>query len=283
MATNVLELRPSDRTGNAPLPPKGPATGVTIRAAADIMPAAHRLAGKVGDHGLRIMLWHDLATLDQPVGADGTSINAAAFGWSEEHLAPWHNIDKALRSPLLRAARVACEPLWINRAGIHTRGANRLLDQIDLLDFEGPASGAAIVIPLHMALGQIGAAILTPEDPAVDDLSAHFPHAAGPLAAAIWQFVTSYVSVSRDERYLPSDSLLTSREIECLSWVAHGKTDYEISIIMGCSHAGIRYHVTRACAKLGAVNRAQSVFRAAQLGFLGVPGQPGRNHAAHTN
>jgi DNA-binding CsgD family transcriptional regulator len=159
-----------------------------------------------------------------------------------------------------------------------------MLDQIDLIELEhGPGPRSAIVIPVHMPLGQIGAAILTPLDPESEDLSLALARCADSLAPAIWRFVTGYATACRDERYLPTDSLLTAREIECLNWVAHGKTDFEISIILGCSHAGVRYHVTRACAKLGAVNRAQSVFRAAQLGYLGVPLQPARPHTARAN
>lgn len=281
MATNVLELRAFDRPGRGPLPDGRTA----IRTAADILPAARHLAGRVEEYGLRIMVWHDLATLDDPVAADDSPLNAAVFGWSQAELAPWQSVDQALRSPLLRAARVASEPLLITRSGIRTRSTNRMLDQIDLIDLEhGPAPQAAIVIPVHMPLGQVGAAILTSagSDPE-NDLAARFGAGIAPLAAAVWQFVTGYASVSRDERYLPTEGLLTTREIECLSWVAHGKTDYEISIILGCSHAGVRYHVTRACAKLGAVNRAQSVYRAAQLGYLGVPLPPRKNVAPCVN
>jgi len=36
------------------------------------------------------------------------------------------------------------------------------------------------------------------------------------------------------------------------------------------SHATIRYHINRASEKLNAVNRAQTVFKAGQLGYLGA-------------
>jgi DNA-binding CsgD family transcriptional regulator len=217
------------------------------------------------------MVWHDLAPLAEPVDIDGTFINAAAFDWTEDELAPWREVNRAIRSPLLRAARVAAEPLWMNRNGIYSRSSNRLLDQFDLGEFHySPAARAGIVIPIHMPLGQVGVAVLTSPDPDMMDLSAHFGASVATLAPAVWHFITGYTSVSRDERYLPTEGLLTARELECLSWVAHGKTDYEISVILGCSHAGVRYHVTRAGTKLGAVNRTQSVFRAAQLGYLGV-------------
>lgn len=268
MATNVLELRRFDRT---PLPLKE-APRLPLRSRADIVPAAMELAREASDLGLRMLVWHDLASLVPMTCAEGHSLNATIFGWTPAELAAWENRDRALRSPLLRAARVAAEPVLVSHRGIHAPTANRLLDEIDLVDLvHCPLARAAIVVPVHMPLGQVGAAILVGTDPAGDDLLTALDPCSGDFGNRIVRFVTAYATLCRDGRYLPEQGLLTGREIECLNWVAHGKTDYEISIILGCSHAGVRYHITRACAKLGAVNRAQSVFRAAQLGYLGTP------------
>lgn len=265
MATNVLELRWPDPR----VIPLAPRDDITIRDRSDILAAAMVLERRARRLGLRIMIWHDLASQEELVDAEDQSINAGVFGWSEQDLVPWRSLDKTLRSPLLRAARGAGEPFWVDRNGIWAWTQDRFLDQIDLEAFdEHSPFPAAIIIPVHLPFGQVGAAILVSTDPEARNLAAEFA-AAAPLAPAVARFVAGYVAVTRDERYLPSDSILSSREVECLSWVAHGKTDYEISIILGCSHAGVRYHVTRACAKLGAVNRAQSVFRACQLGYLG--------------
>ena len=53
-------------------------------------------------------------------------------------------------------------------------------------------------------------------------------------------------------------------------WAAVGKTDREISMILSRSHATIRFHIQNAGIKLNAVNRSQTVFKAAQLGFIGL-------------
>jgi LuxR family quorum sensing-dependent transcriptional regulator len=52
---------------------------------------------------------------------------------------------------------------------------------------------------------------------------------------------------------------LTVRERDSLALVADGKTDWEISVILGVSEATARFHVDNARFKLGAVNRAQAV------------------------
>jgi DNA-binding CsgD family transcriptional regulator len=267
LATNVRELYRFEQ----PHDPRSLAQFVTIRAPENILPAALCLARKAHSCGLRMMIWHDLATLAPTTDAQGHELNAAIFGWSTEELAHWRQPDKLLRSQVLRAARIESEPFWMNRDGIRTCWANAFLGQIALDDFEEITGlSAAIVIPVHLPFGQIGAAILSPIDGDTSDLEAHFANFADDLAGAVRRFVRGYVMVTRDARYLPGDCQLSPREVECLRWVAQGKTDYEISIILGCSHAGIRYHLTRASERLGAMNRAQAVFRAGQLGYLGL-------------
>jgi DNA-binding CsgD family transcriptional regulator len=58
---------------------------------------------------------------------------------------------------------------------------------------------------------------------------------------------------------VPERSPLTERERDALALVAEGKTDWEISVILGISDATARFHVDNARRKLGAVTRAQAV------------------------
>lgn len=61
---------------------------------------------------------------------------------------------------------------------------------------------------------------------------------------------------------------LTARERDALSWVAEGKSDWEISVILGVSETTVRFHVDNGRKKLGAVNRAQAVARLAAAGLI---------------
>ncbi len=56
---------------------------------------------------------------------------------------------------------------------------------------------------------------------------------------------------------------LTTREHDVLRYVAEGKTDWEIGVIMGIAESTARFHIDNARRKLGAVNRAQAVARMA--------------------
>jgi DNA-binding CsgD family transcriptional regulator len=60
---------------------------------------------------------------------------------------------------------------------------------------------------------------------------------------------------------------LSERERECLRWVAAGKTDWEIGVILSISSATARFHVDRARQKLGTRTRSQAVARVALLGL----------------
>jgi DNA-binding CsgD family transcriptional regulator len=55
---------------------------------------------------------------------------------------------------------------------------------------------------------------------------------------------------------------LSERERECLTWVAAGKNDWEIGMILGVSNKTVNCHVERAKHKLGAVTRMQAVVKA---------------------
>jgi len=60
---------------------------------------------------------------------------------------------------------------------------------------------------------------------------------------------------------------LSARERECLRWVAAGKTDWEIGVILSISSSTVRFHVDRARLKLGTSTRSQAVARMAFLGL----------------
>jgi LuxR family transcriptional regulator, quorum-sensing system regulator BjaR1 len=53
--------------------------------------------------------------------------------------------------------------------------------------------------------------------------------------------------------------VLSPRERECLQWVAAGKSDWDIGMILGISASTVEKHLLAARRKLGAMNRAQAV------------------------
>jgi DNA-binding CsgD family transcriptional regulator len=55
------------------------------------------------------------------------------------------------------------------------------------------------------------------------------------------------------------DMRLTAREIECLRWVAAGKTDREIAALLGISASTAKFHIDGARRKLRAATRTEAV------------------------
>ena len=58
---------------------------------------------------------------------------------------------------------------------------------------------------------------------------------------------------------------LTAREVECLHWVAQGKTDIEIALILKISARTARFHVENAKRKLNVATRVQAVAEALRV------------------
>lgn len=267
MASNVIELRtPRGREHTEQL-----LESVTIRCPEDIHDAATNMARIAEERGMAIAIWDDISSKEPMVDAEGNILNADVFGWIEDGRRWWEDHRLALHSPVARACRYESEPFWANAEGFYTRWRNSYLDEIDLTDFEQRAlCKASIVIPVHLPFGQISANSFVSLDPQKRDLTEEFALYAPLFAQATHRFIASYVQAMRTKRRIPSDCVLSKREVECLRWAAIGKTDREISMILERSHATIRYHIHRAGEKLDSVNRAQTIFKAGQLGYLGA-------------
>ncbi|ANL02681.1 LuxR family transcriptional regulator protein [Rhizobium phage RHEph18] len=61
---------------------------------------------------------------------------------------------------------------------------------------------------------------------------------------------------------------MTQRETEIIKWVSHGKTAYEIGIILGISEPTIHHHIASARAKLDAMNSTHLVAKALRRGII---------------
>lgn len=267
MASNVIELKAAATHGNI----EQLLDTVTITCTEDIHDAAVNLANIAQARGMQIAVCDDISSKEPMVDADGTILNADIFQWLDDGSRWWEDHRLALHSPLPRACRYESEPFWVNQHGFNTRWRNSYLEEIDLNDFEKRSlCKAAIVIPVHLPFGQISASSFISMDREKEDLSEEFAQHGVLFSQITRRFVAGYVQAHRTKRRIPSDCVLSKREVECLRWAAIGKTDKEISMILERSHATIRYHIHRAGEKLDSVNRAQTIFKAGQLGYLGA-------------
>lgn len=243
---------------------------VRIASPDQIRPAAEALNRIALDCGMQVAPAHSIADKRTPVDTEGNVLARDVFGWTSEK-AWWRNPRIALDSPITSACRFESEPFWLNEKGFRTRQANRYLSAIDLSNFEARAmTKAAIVVPVHLPFGQIGAVSFNPLDQSITDLADMFERYGDIFGLLGRTFIASYVNTMGLAQALPATSRLSKREVECLRWAAIGKTDLEISMIIGRSRATVRFHIHNASIKLDAVNRSQTVFKAAQLGYISL-------------
>ncbi|CCA92261.1 MULTISPECIES: helix-turn-helix transcriptional regulator [unclassified Novosphingobium] len=236
-----------------------------------IKPAAEALHRIALECGFRAAPAHDIADKRTPVDAEGNILATEVFGWSDDEKVWWRNSRIALDSPLTSACRFESQPFWANAEGFRTFEPNAYLDSINIANFEQRAlTQAAICVPVHLPFGQIGAVSFNPLDKAKTDLSEEFKLYSDALGLYSRTFISTYVQIMGSVQALPPESRLSKREVECLRWAAIGKTDLEISMIMSRSRATVRFHIHNAATKLNAVNRSQTVFKAAQLGYISL-------------
>lgn len=242
-----------------------------ITSVKDIRPAAEALRDIAWERAnLRVAVADNIASKHPLMDDQGAVLASEVFGWNGPTERWWADTRLALSSPLPRACRYESEPFWVNAEGYRTRQPNRYLEAIDLSNFEKRAlTKVAIVIPVHLPFGQIGAVSFCAADPERTDLATEYEEQADELSLLAHRFVAGCVKALRTRQWLPADCQLTKREVECLRWASIGKTDKEISMILGRSHATVRFHIQNAGEKLDAVNRSQTIFKAAQLGYLG--------------
>ena len=175
----------------------------------------------------------------------------------------WTDVSRALLRTLDRAGDFSCHAI-IKRArdtrkpfeieftrglGIADLIANRTIADA-LSERLPPTSGLAI--PIQDSNKVVALVALTGQKPALNPLT---QDALNVAAHAGWQ---RSKELSSD---LPSASTaaLTLREIECLAWVAKGKTDQEIARILSVAPRTVRFHVHNAKAKLNVATRIQAV------------------------
>lgn len=70
---------------------------------------------------------------------------------------------------------------------------------------------------------------------------------------------TQAVDLSNKDQ--PKKAALSGRERDVLTWIAHGKSNWETATILGISEATVRAHLSSARTKLGASNTTQAVAR----------------------
>jgi LuxR family quorum-sensing transcriptional regulator LasR len=131
----------------------------------------------------------------------------------------------------------------------------------------GLASGLSF--PVHSREGDVGVLSFSSSTPSTLDqsktkatatLMAYGQLLAGFIHDAMRRIINKPANIMR--------SSLTPRELECLKWIAAGKSSWEISSILSISEHGVLYHVRNIMSKFDAPTRHLAVLRAIACGIV---------------
>ncbi len=170
--------------------------------------------------------------------------------------------------PIGRACRVAVVPFVWRTQGILQAEASwdsRTKSFWRLVKEQGIVGG--ITVPIHMPLSRVGAVgwLSIGREVDLDGILARY---SNELRLAAHLFMGHVYRERPDTTTLPQRAVLTERELECLTWVALGKTDSEIGELIGRSPSTARFHVESAVEKLGVNNRTRAAAVACQIGMI---------------
>lgn len=228
------------------------------------------LAGQILDHGQRLGLpliatCADISSARPAQLADGRPV-AALFEFSKAAGAYWMQGDLALNNAIVAVGRNLAEPFYFYRGRIASWRPLRIDPEIEReAQRRSYAVEGAIVAPVHLPAGVIGAVLWATASPGVD-VAALFEREAAPLHSLALRFIAA-CNAGEEQATQIVQHRLTRREVQCLKLAAAGKTDGEIGIILGLSVPTIRFHMRQASSRLGEFGRLRTVQRAVALGY----------------
>lgn len=239
-------------------------TSMRIATRDDIVARAEQFNHIASLHGLRVLPWHNLASAEPMIAADGEFLCSSVFGWTGENEC-WHSLAQRGASPTSNLSRYHPEPFWVTAGSkVQSRHFKHDLDTIDLGDlWSSTKVKGFLVVPVHLYQGQVGMVSFMTENDTID-----FEELVDDLSRLSWEFITSYTLIRKRDKGISQYEPLSPREIDCLSWAFYGKTDREIAEITGRSYATVRFHISNCAVKLNTVNRSQTVAKAATLGYF---------------
>jgi len=93
----------------------------------------------------------------------------------------------------------------------------------------------------------------------------------GRLNALASQFHAAFTDLSQDARPPDTPVKLSCREKDCLMWTAHGKSSWDIGMIMNISENTVNFHLKNAMRKLGTTSRTAAVVKSIRSNLIEIP------------
>lgn len=171
-----------------------------------------------------------------------------------------------------RAKRfIAQDPLVQRGARLQAPASGRMIrhlrlshDEQTVLKFIQDNHGCndALVVPVRQNNTPAGVVTFGGQDP---DMSELVRAALAILGCIVFDRA---LELAKDQTNPGYSGLLTAREKEVLFWVARGKTDPEVGIILSITARTARFHINNVKTKLNTASRVQMVAKAMQMGLV---------------
>ncbi|MGU7811615.1 autoinducer binding domain-containing protein [Burkholderia sp. AW49-1] len=158
----------------------------------------------------------------------------------------------------------------VHRAAFTASGPYRWGDISDLNHAEqhvlAQARDAGLTHGISIPIREIGGSVL------LINLSGPSPHVDAGVSRQLASVISMLFHLALDRlapHPHPNAALqLSPRQRECLSWVARGKTSWEISIILGISRHTVEYHIAEAMKTLNVNSRIAAAVNASHYGMI---------------
>jgi LuxR family quorum-sensing transcriptional regulator LasR len=129
---------------------------------------------------------------------------------------------------------------------------------------------SGVTLPIRGANGELGMFTCVSDQAPGANFLKELSHNLGSLSLlrdVAYDSMSKYIRPAVTEEQ-PS---LTARELECLQWMAAGKTAWEIGRILSISEAGVNFHFSNLRTKFGVSRRNDVVIKAIRLGMIKLP------------
>lgn len=213
-----------------------------------------KIAGKYGLHAVMAGSVPDSSATDDVEG------NVLFFEWPVEWFDRYLRMNYVASDPVVLQAMANREPfLWSDAARIFGRGrtAGRVIG--DASEFR---LRDGLAFPLTTLEGVIVLVSLGGEK------FESSPAEKGVLSLVVTYALGRALQLATTGEGRVKAHRLSDRETECLRWAALGKSEWEISCILGISEHTAERHLLNAKHRLGAANRVQAVAEAIRLGII---------------
>jgi DNA-binding CsgD family transcriptional regulator len=235
------------------------------------LPAAAQLLAECAEVlGWDLAAFHaDKDAVDLPRAHSGEFI-AEMMGWPTECLNAWRDSGLGRHCPIAQLCTTATDPFpWdCDPKRNDWFGGTLQEPQRKVMDHYGRYVSGGIAVPVRLTGGQTGY---------VSWCSRKGLHRERSRQARLGSiFLISHTFIRQAGRLLaPEDgrngaNRLTSRERECLTWAARGKSEEEIAMIIERSRDTVHFHLRNASIKLNAGNRTHAVAIACTRGLISL-------------